>query len=80
MKSSSFLSERQIAQKESFQNIFPPKTHRNTHEEGKRWETFLAFKNFARLCALFFDAGAEICESSLHTVTSVDSHHVGKQH
>ena len=76
VKSSSFLSERQIAQKESFQSIFPPKTHRNTHEQGKRLEAFLAFKNFALLCALFFDAGAEICESSLHTVTSLDSHHM----
>ena len=76
MKSSSFLSERQIAQKESFQSIFPPKTYHSTHEERQKWETFLAFKNFALLCALFFDAGAEICESSLHTVTSLDSHHM----
>ena len=30
-----------------------------------------------RVCVFFsFDTGAEICESSLHTVTSLDSHHM----
>ena len=81
-----FWANSRLPRKKAFktcQNIFPPKTHRNTHEEGKRWETFLAFKNFALLCALFFGAGAEICESSLHIVTSLESHfisYVGKQH
>ena len=61
-------------------SIFPPKTHRNILQEGKRWEPYLAFKDFALLCALIFGAGAEIFESRLNTVTSLDSHHVGKQH
>ena len=31
-----FFHARLIAQKESFQSTFPPKTHRNTHEEPTR--------------------------------------------
>ena len=83
VKSSSFLSERQIAMKESFQSILPPKTHRNTHEEGKRWETFLALKGFrAFMCFFFFfwcgsgDLWIELAHSNQPWFAS----YVGKQH
>ena len=70
VKSSSFLSARQIAQKESFQSTFPPKTHRNTHEEGKRWETYLAFELGFRafMCAVLWcgsgDLGIEVAQGN----------------
>ena len=80
VKSLNFLSERQIAQKESFQSIFPPKAHRNTHDEGKRWETYLAFKDFALLCAFFLCGSGDLWIEFAHSNQPWFASYVGKQH
>ena len=71
-----------LPRNESFLQFFPPKTHRNTHDEGKRWEIYLAFKDLVfscRISAVFFDKG-EICELRPHRVTGLASPYVEKQH
>ena len=58
------------------------KTHRNSHDEGKRDETDLALRIwlfYGETVRGSYDAG-EICELRLHTVTCLASLHVGKQH
>ena len=58
-------------QETSFQQPFSPETHCNTHDEGKRWETYLiriwcSHTELVR-CSL-------ICELQLHTVISLASY------
>ena len=67
----------------NFQNIFPQKTHLNTHDDRKRQEDWPGLNLDLPwpwwIGALFFDAG-EICELRPHTVTWLASLYVGKQH
>ena len=74
--SSRFLSARHIAQNRKRSKHFSTKTHRNTHDEGKRSETHLALRIGAFMvnrCAVLW-CGRDLWIETAHTVNCLASH------